>query len=87
MDDDGKTPDIPLMSPSLTKLVSHDFTKASFLHSGNNNDIMNISAKGPPTRGGSIPTQNEMPLIPTVISKKQGSIKVEPSSMRAIEEE
>ena len=26
VDEDGRTPDIPVMSPSLTKLISHDFS-------------------------------------------------------------
>jgi hypothetical protein len=30
MDDDGRTPDLPFLSPSLTKFISHDFSaKAS----------------------------------------------------------
>lgn len=88
LDDDGKTPDLPGMSPSLTKFISHDFSKASMTQStSNQEDILHIQAKGLPPRSGSIPTQKVMPLIPAVITKKQGSIKVEPSHMRSIEEE
>ncbi len=88
-EDEIRTPDLPILSPSITKLISHDFSALTQLQHQKEEESFHIPAKGVHgTRGGSIPSQKVMPLISSLKVKKQTSVKVDGSiQMRAIEED